>query len=136
MLRNLLRKMVIILKPFLSIKILIIYLPIYFCCTGWVFLSLIPGMPIWFKTIAASWYAILWMPWMPEKLITIPLTIFLYKKIFLNPNKPHNERDAKRIQDLEDLVKEEKEKFKNFLARCKERRIERKTQKYLKKTKK
>ena len=137
MLRQLLHKLWIIIKPFLSFKVLLIYLPIYFCVTGWVFLALIPGMPTWFRSIAGSWYATLWMPWMPEKLVTFPLTIYLYKKVFLNPNRKHiSEKDKRNIEALEELLEQEKAAFKAFLAKCKEKRIERKTQKYLKKTKK
>ena len=127
-------KLKIIIKPFLSFKVLMVYLPIYFLVTGWTFLALIPSMPNWYKIAAASWYATLWMPWMPEKLITFPLTIFIYKKIFLNPNRNLNEKDRANIEKLEELVAQELAAFKEYLQRQKHKRIERKTAKFLKKT--
>lgn len=132
-LKGLFNKFKIIIKPFCSFKVLIIYLPIYFMCTGWTFLGLIPSMPNWYKIAAASWYATLWMPWMPEKLITFPLTIFLYKKIFLNPKRAIKEKDRINIENLERLLEQEKEEFHNFINNIKYKRQERRTNKFLKK---
>lgn len=130
---KLLHKIRILLKPFLSWKVLIVYLPIYFLCTGWTFLGLISWMPTWYKIAAASWYATLWMPWMPEKLITFPLTIFLYKKIFLNPKRIHkNKKDADRIKAMEELLQQEKASFKEKIENIKFKHRQRKTKRFLK----
>lgn len=67
-----------------------------------------------------------------EKLVTIPLTIFLYKKIFLNPNKKHNPKDEERIRDLEDMLADIKQGIRENRQRRKEERIARRTQKFIK----
>lgn len=71
------------IKPFLTWRILVIYLPIWFLISGWSMVGIAIGRG-WFRAISISWQAFLWMPFCPEKLITIPLTIYLHKKIFPN----------------------------------------------------
>ena len=69
------------IKPFLSWRILVCYLPFWFIFTGWTYVALAIGNT-WWKTASGVWLAWMWMPWCPEKLITIPLTIWLHKKLF------------------------------------------------------
>ena len=71
------------IKPFLSWRILVCYLPFWFIFTGWTYVALAIGNT-WWKTISGVWLGIMWMPFAPEKLITIPLTIWLHKKLFPN----------------------------------------------------
>lgn len=78
---GLLSKAIKIIKPFLSWRILVCYLPFWFLFTGWTYVALAIGNT-WWKTASGVWLAWMWMPWCPEKLITIPLTIWLHKKLF------------------------------------------------------
>ena len=66
--------------------------------------------------------------------IVIVACFFIYKKIFLNPKRNLNDKDRVNIENLEKLVAQELEAFKEYLQRQKHKRIERKTAKFLKKT--
>ena len=89
------------IKPFLTWRILVCYLPFWFLATGWAWLFSFIGKG-WFRAVAISWLTFLWMPWCPEKLITIPLAIWLHKKLFPKHSTAH----------FDNMLKEEKEKFK------------------------
>lgn len=88
------------IKPFLTWRILICYLPFWFIASGWAWLFSIIGHG-WIRGVAIGWLTFLWMPWCPEKLITIPLAIWLHKKLFPRHSTAH----------LDQLL--EKEKAKN-----------------------
>jgi hypothetical protein len=92
-----LKKLWLKIKPFLTWRILICYLPFWFIASGWTYIALAIGNA-WWKTIAGVWLAWMWMPWCPEKLITIPAAIWLHKKIF--PNRATTE--------LDEILKEER----------------------------
>ena len=94
---GLLSKAITIIKPFLSWRILVCYLPFWFIFTGWTYVALAIGNA-WWKTASGVWLAWMWMPWCPEKLITIPLTIWLHKKLF----PKHS------TSDLDDMLNKEK----------------------------
>jgi hypothetical protein len=52
---------------------------------GWAYIMLgigIYGHINWAKIIATTYLSILWLPFTPEKLITIPLAIWLQKILF------------------------------------------------------
>lgn len=89
--KKLFKKIWLYIRPFLDIKILIIYLPVWFLFSGWTYLFMILGAKYnidWMFISGSTWNAILWMPFTPEKLVTIPITIKLYVKFF-NKNNPH-----------------------------------------------
>ena len=69
------------IKPFLTWRIIVCYLPFWFIATGWAWLFSIIGHG-WLRGIAIGWLTFMWMPWCPEKLVTIPLAIWLHKKLF------------------------------------------------------
>lgn len=89
------------IKPFCTWRILVIYLPIWFIVSGWSMVGIAIGKG-WFRAISVSWQAFLWMPFCPEKLVTIPLTIYLHKKIFPNHS----------TSSLDDVLEREKDKNK------------------------
>ena len=71
------------ISPFLNWRILIIYLPIWFLMSGWTYLFSYLGTKhhiSWMLASGTFWATILWLPMTPEKLITIPLTLFIYVK--------------------------------------------------------
>ena len=73
------------ISPFLNWRILVIYVPIWFLMSGWTYLFIYLGTKHgvgWMLAAGTFWATILWLPFTPEKLITIPLTLYLYVKLF------------------------------------------------------
>ena len=71
------------ISPFLNWRILVIYVPIWFLMSGWTYLFIYLGTRHhvgWMLAAGTFWATILWLPITPEKLITIPLTLFIYVK--------------------------------------------------------
>ena len=71
------------ISPFLNWRILVIYLPIWFLMSGWTYLFIYLGTRhhiAWMLASGTFWATVLWLPITPEKLITIPLTLFIYVK--------------------------------------------------------
>jgi hypothetical protein len=71
------------ISPFLNWRILIIYLPIWFIMSGWTYLFIYLGTKYsvgWMLAAGTFWATVLWLPITPEKLITVPLTLFIYVK--------------------------------------------------------
>ena len=69
------------ISPFLNWRILIIYLPIWFIMSGWTYLFIFLGTKYhigWMLAAGTFWATLLWLPITPEKLITIPLTLWIY----------------------------------------------------------
>lgn len=56
----------------------------------------------WMLKIGAAYYAFLWLPCTPEKLITIPLAIGIHKKLF--------KKDFKNLHNLTKMYEREKKK--------------------------
>ena len=46
----------------------------------------------WAKVTATAYLAFLWLPFTPEKLITIPLAVFIQKLLFKRKEKEKNEK--------------------------------------------
>ena len=77
------------ISPFLNWRILVIYLPIWFLMSGWTYLFIYLGTRHhvgWMLAAGTFWATILWLPFTPEKLITVPLTLYLYVKLFGSGN--------------------------------------------------
>lgn len=71
------------ISPFLNWRILVIYVPIWFIMSGWTYLFIFLGTRYhvgWMLAAGTAWGTILWLPFTPEKLITVPLTLFIYVK--------------------------------------------------------
>lgn len=90
------------IKPFLTWRILICYLPFWFLATGWAWLFSVIGRG-WLRGAAITWLGILWLPICPEKVVTIPLAIWLHTKIFPKHSVP---------KVLTETLKNEKQKLK------------------------
>ena len=88
------------IKPFLTWRILVIYLPIWFLATGWAWLFSAIGKG-WLQGVAAGWLVFSWTPFCPEKIVTIPLTIWLHTKIFPNHS----------VASLNEVLEREKQDF-------------------------
>lgn len=71
------------IKPVLHL--LLCLLIAWMITNGWAYVCLGLGLAFdwaWAKGIGTAYLAFLWMPWTPEKLITIPIAIFLQHLIF------------------------------------------------------
>ena len=83
-------KIKIYLRPFLDWKFLVSYLIPFSLINGWAWVGtfLLPIIGSnWFTIAASTWLAILWMPWTPEKLVTIPMAIWIHHLLFKNDKK-------------------------------------------------
>jgi hypothetical protein len=96
-------------KPFLTWRIIVCYLPFWFLATGWAWVFSVIGKG-WFRAFAISWLGIMWLPCCPEKIITIPLAIWLHIKIFPNHSVP---------KILQQKLTEEKGKFRQTIDKIK-----------------
>lgn len=106
--KKLIKKIGVYISPFIDLKLLLIYTPIWFLMSGWTYLFIFLGMKYrinWMLIAGSTWTGILWLPFTPEKIITIPLTLFLYTKIFGN-------KDKKTIFKLERMHEQAKEDLK------------------------
>lgn len=65
---------------------------------GWAYIFIGVGTFLemkWMSAIGAGYVAILWLPCTPEKLITIPLSVFIKKLLFRKHTK--NEEEKKEL---------------------------------------
>ena len=63
-------------------KLLLSFLLAWLITNGWAYVMLGIGMYTkinWMQVVASGYLAILWLPCTPEKLVTIPLSVFIYK---------------------------------------------------------
>ena len=73
------------IKPFLTPKLIISFGVAWMITNGWAYILLGIGLNLnitWMKTIGGGYLALLWMPFTPEKLITIPIALFIHKIFF------------------------------------------------------
>lgn len=96
-----------ILKFFLNWRFVVSFGIAWMITNGWAYICLGLGIWLdikWLASVAGSYVAFLYLPFTPEKLITIPLAILICKIIF--PKQ-------KRIrEELTQLYNEEKNKLK------------------------
>lgn len=69
---------------------LISFLLAWFITNGWSYILL--GLGIWLditwaKAVSGAYLTFLWLPFTPEKLITIPLALFIQKVLFRKSTK-------------------------------------------------
>lgn len=73
----------------------------------------------WYTIAATTWLGILWLPCTPEKLITIPMALFIHTRLFRR-----DEKTRKQLEDMYAQAKEDWNKFKNKFKRKKESKID------------
>lgn len=97
------------LKPFLNLKFLISFGLAWLITNGWSYICLGVGTLFkikWLMVVASSYIAFLYLPFTFEKLITIPLAIFIQTKLFKN--------DKKLRKDLLNMQNQARKDYKNF----------------------
>ena len=114
-------KIIIYLKPFLDWKFLVSYLIPFSLVNGWAWVGtfLLPIIGSnWFTIAASTWLAILWMPWTPEKLVTIPMAIWIHHLLFKNDKKTKI-----KMQKMYDEAKKDFNTIKNKFKRHKNKGV-------------
>lgn len=99
------KKIWVYLRPFLSWKFLISYLIPFAIVNGWAWLGSIMftmGIRNWYTSISLTWLGLLWLPFVPEKLITIPASIWIHTKLFKNDPKTRAQLDAMYAEAIKD----------------------------------
>lgn len=77
------------IKPFLKPTLAISFLIAWFITNGWAYLLVAIGSG-WLRGLALTYIGLLWLPFTPEKIITIPLALFIQKKFFIRKQKIYN----------------------------------------------
>ena len=102
------------LKPFTNIRFLISFGLAWMITNGlWYILAFAPikWLPSWLVWFSRSYIAFLYLPFTPEKLVTIPIAIFFLTKLFKNHPKTRMQLDDLLLQAKNDWAKV-KNKFK------------------------
>lgn len=102
------------LKPFTNPRFLISFGIAWIITNGiWYVFAFVPIkiLPDWLIWFSRSYIAFLYLPWTPEKLITIPLAIFVHLKLF--------KRDSKTHEQLEELYTQAKLDWSKFKSKFK-----------------
>lgn len=82
---------------------------------GWAYITVAIAARLkleWLAAIAGGYLAALWIPFTPEKIITVIIAIFLLKLLFPN--------DKKTLEKLRNMKEKAKEEIKNLKTRHKE----------------
>ncbi|MBR5472623.1 MAG: hypothetical protein IKU82_01405 [Clostridia bacterium] len=84
---------------------------------GWAYIA--TSLAVWFnlewlEAIAGAYLAALWIPFTPEKIITVSIAIFLLRLFF-----PNDQKTLKRLYDMKDAAKAE---FKKLRLKRKEKK--------------
>jgi len=69
------------IKPYLKPTMLISFGIACMITNGWAYILLAIGTPL-MRKVALSYVAFLWLPISPEKIVTIPLGLFIQKILF------------------------------------------------------
>ena len=105
------------LKLFLSWRFLICFGLAWMITNGWCYIFIFLGNLLkinWMVIVGTSYAAFLFLPFTLEKIITIPIAIWLNSKLFKNNNKT-----KEKLENLMLEVKEDCYKIKNKFKRKK-----------------
>jgi len=70
------------IKPYLKPTLFISFALAWFGTNGWAYVLAAIGSG-WARAVAITYLSILWLPFTPEKLITIPLAFYIQKLVFI-----------------------------------------------------
>ena len=101
-------------------RFLVCFLIAWMFTNGWAYLFIGFGTVYdigWMLAVGTTYMAFLWMPFTPEKLITIPIALFLVKIIFPKQKELHQqmEEENRRLKEENKRIREEKRRNKNTL---------------------
>jgi len=104
------------LKPFLNLKFIFSFGVAWLITNGWAYICLGLGVLLrigWLQIASSAYIAFLYLPFTIEKIITIPLSIFLQEKLFPKDLKLHHELVLMHIQ----VKKDYRSVFKKSITR-------------------
>lgn len=104
------------IKPFTNPRFLISFGLAWLITNGiWYVFAFVPIklLPDWLVWFSRSYIAFIYLPWTPEKLITIPMAIFFHLKLFRRDDKTHKQ--------LEDMYKQAKSDWNKVKSRFKKK---------------
>lgn len=84
---------------------------------GWAYITAFIGVRLgidWLAAVAGGYLAALWIPFTPEKIITVILAIFLLKLLF-----PHDKKTLKKLHNMKEKAKTE---IKNLKIKHKDKK--------------
>jgi hypothetical protein len=70
------------IKPYLKPTLLVSFILAWFLTNGWGYLLAAIGKG-WVRGVALTYIGLLWLPFTPEKLITIPLAFLIQRWLFV-----------------------------------------------------
>ena len=113
-------KIKLLFKRLCNWRFLICFIIAWMITNGWAYFFIGLGTFCnigWMLAIGTTYMAFLWMPFTPEKLITIQSALFLLKIIFPKQKELHKqiEDENKRLKEENKRLKEEKKRNKNTL---------------------
>lgn len=114
MMKKIIKKIWTYIRPFLDWRFLVSYFIPFMLINGWAWIGsiLLPIIgPNWFTIAATTWLTWLWLPWTPEKLVTIPIALWIHKLLFGKTNE--------KMQLMLEEAKCDWNKIKNNLKRGK-----------------
>lgn len=103
----------IYLQPFLKITFIISFGLAWIITNGWAYIiAFMPfNFPEWLMWLARAYIGFLYLPWTPEKIITIPIAIWIHVRLFRDDTKTHIQLIEMKQQAQLDW-KKIKDKFK------------------------
>lgn len=111
-----------VLEFFLNPRLLFCFGIAWFITNGWSYLFAALGTFLgitWMYVIGFSWMAILWLPFSPEKIVTLFITVLLLRWLF-----PKDQRTLA-------VIRREQAALKAVLRRAKEKRRRKRVMKWL-----
>ncbi|MDO4608504.1 MAG: hypothetical protein Q4B40_04860 [Clostridia bacterium] len=76
---------------------------------GWAYVCATLGVMLkinWLATVSAAYLAALWVPFTPEKIITVIIAIFLLKLLF-----PNDKKTLKKLYNMKEKIKNQTKKI-------------------------
>ena len=107
------------LRPFLSYKFLICFFLAWLITNGWSYAFIIVGLSCdieWMSAVGLGYQAFLWLPFTPEKLVTIPMAMWFNARIFKDEKNKELLTNMKQqaIQDWKKLTSKIRKKKQNI----------------------
>ena len=99
------KKLWVYFKPFTNWKFLISFGIAWMITNGWCYLFMIFGKTLdigWMFAVGTAYAAFLYMPFTPEKLITIPMAMFFQKILFRKDEKLQEQFLNMKLEAKED----------------------------------
>ncbi len=100
-----------VLEFILNPRLLLCFGLAWIITNGWAYIT--TAIAVWLKiewlaAVSGAYITALWIPFTPEKIITVIIAIFLLKLIF-----PHDKKTLKKLHDMKEAVKTASKKIKN-----------------------